>query len=54
MDPPPGPEDLVEFQFVEFLPGLIQEFDHLGFFQPPVPIVERVVFHKIFRSPGKR
>ena len=45
MRPPPGPEDRVEFQLVEFIPGQLQEFHHLGFIQALVAIIERVVFH---------
>jgi len=42
---PPGPEDRVEFQLVEFIPGQLQEFHHFGFIQALVAIIERVVFH---------
>jgi hypothetical protein len=45
MRPPPGPEDVVELQFVEFIPGLLQEFQHLGFFKPLIAIIELIIFH---------
>jgi hypothetical protein len=54
MRPPPGPEDRVEFQLVEFIPGQLQEFHHLGFIQAPVAIREREVFYNSIRSPYKR
>ena len=45
MRPPPGPENRVKLQFVEFIPGQLQEFHHLGFIQALVAIIESVVFH---------
>ena len=50
---PPGPEDLVELQFIQFVPGQVQEFDHLGFVQTPIPIIERIVFHENYREDKK-
>ncbi len=45
MRPTPGPEDRVELQLVEFIPGQIQKFRHFGLIQPLISIIERVVFH---------